>query len=113
MNPVHVVATVAGLSALCQSGLIVWASMTGGNVVTAMAAMGGVPWELTTLTDLGIGLALVAGWIALLQRSAWRSLPWWLGLCLLGNLAAALFVVWRCCTHSSLRSALLDHAEPL
>lgn len=113
MYLVRVVATIAVVSALGQGGLIVWASITGGSVMGAIAAMGGVPWELATLTDLGLGLAFVALWIALLERSTWRSIPWWLGLCLLGNFTTAVYLAWRCLTHRSLRSALLDHPEPV
>ena len=99
------------MCAVAQLGLIIWSAATGGSVVSALLAMGSMPWGLTTLTDLGLGLTVIGLWITLLERSAWRALPWWVGLLLLGNLATALYVAWRCATHRSLSAALLAHPE--
>lgn len=47
-------------------------------------------WGRVTLIDLYAGLALFGGWIGL--REGWRrTLPWLVGLVVLGNLAAALY----------------------
>ena len=111
MRPTLLVAVLAGICAAGQLGLIIWAAATGGSVVSALVAMGSAPWGLTTLTDLGLGLAISGLWITLLERSTWRAVLWWIALCLLGNLTTALFVAWRCATHRSLSAALLGHPE--
>lgn len=52
----------------------------------------GLAWGKVTLVDLYVGLALFGAWIGIRER---RWLPvsiWWVGLVLLGNLAAALYL---------------------
>ena len=102
---------LAAIAAVGQGGLIIWASCTGGSVVTALVALAQVPWGLTTLTDLYLGLLLVGLWMYLLQRGARRAWPWWLGLFILGNFTTVVFLWWRCVRHRTLAGALLAHPE--
>lgn len=57
-------------------------------------------WGITTLVDLYIGLFVVGAWIAYRERSAWRSVLWWIALCLTGNLTTVVYLLL-----ASLRSA--------
>jgi hypothetical protein len=50
-------------------------------------------WGITTMVDLYLGLFVAAGWIAFRERSAWRSLLWLIGLCLLGNLTLLAYLL--------------------
>lgn len=50
-------------------------------------------WGVTTLVDLYLGLIAVAGWIAFRERSVPRTLAWFIGLCLLGNLVTLVYLL--------------------
>ena len=50
-------------------------------------------WGITTFVDLYIGLLIVGAWIAYRERSVWRSLLWWIALCLTGNLTALVYLL--------------------
>ncbi len=49
-------------------------------------------WGITTMVDLYLGLMIIAGWIAYRERSIPRTLAWCVGLCLLGNLIALVYL---------------------
>lgn len=107
MQLVRLVGIGASMGVIGQLALVIWSMCTGGSVLTALLTMAQVPWGLTTLADLYLGLLLVALWIPLVENSARRAIPWWIGLFLLGNLATMAFVAWRCFTQTTLRAALL------
>ena len=67
-------------------------------------------WGVTTLADLGAGLALTALWIALIERRPARVAPWILALLLLGNLTTAVYVMRRCLKAKTLREAIMPAA---
>lgn len=50
-------------------------------------------WGVTTLVDLYLGLIAVAGWIAFRERNVPRTLAWFIGLCLLGNLVTLVYLL--------------------
>ena len=50
-------------------------------------------WGVTTMVDLYLGLLVVAGWIAYRERSIPRTLAWFVGLCLLGNLITLVYLL--------------------
>jgi len=50
-------------------------------------------WGVTTMVDLYLGLFAVAGWIAHRERSIPRTLAWFVGLCLLGNLVTLVYLL--------------------
>jgi len=60
-------------------------------------------WGVTTMVDLYLGLLAIAGWIAYRERSIPRTLAWSVGLCLLGNLVALVYLLI-----ASLRASSVD-----
>jgi len=53
------------------------------------AAIWALPWGKVTLVDLYAGLVLFGAWIAWREGSKGVVLAWWVALAVLGNLAAA------------------------
>jgi len=52
-------------------------------------------WGITTLVDLYAGLAFVAVWIGVCERSIKRGIIWGIALALTGNLAMLVYVAWH------------------
>lgn len=50
-------------------------------------------WGKVTLIDLYVGLVLFAAWVALREKTPVAAGAWWLALIVLGNLAAAVYLV--------------------
>ena len=57
-----------------------------GSEIVALA------WGKVTLVDLYVGLAFFGAWVALREKRAVAVLAWWIGLVVLGNLAAAIYL---------------------
>ena len=83
---------------------LLWAAILIGSIVLSMQEMGlGVGlrrivetrWGITTLVDLYAGLAFVAIWIGVCERSIKRGIIWGIALALTGNLAMLVYVAWR------------------
>ncbi len=51
-----------------------------------------LPWGKVSLIDIYVGLAIFAAWIAFREQSIRARFAWWLGLVVLGNFAAALYL---------------------
>lgn len=64
-------------------------------------------WGVTTLVDLGAGLLFIAVWICLLERSAWRSVPWIIALCGLGNFTTLVYLLVRSLRQPTIRDVFL------
>ena len=82
-------AAALGIAALLV--LIVMSSMemTLGSGLLATEDTG---WGVTTMVDLYFGLFVMTGWIAHRERSIPRTLAWFVGLCLLGNLTTLVYL---------------------
>ena len=52
-----------------------------------------LPWGRVSLIDIYVGLSFFALWVAFREKSPWVVGGWWLGLLILGNLAAAVYLV--------------------
>lgn len=91
---------VAGILALLA--LIVISSLEM-SLGAGLAATVDTWWGVTTMVDLYLGLFIFAGWIAHRERSAWRTLAWFVGLCLLGNLTLLMYLLL-----ASLRASAVD-----
>lgn len=50
-------------------------------------------WGKVTLIDLYVGLALFGAWVAVREKRPVVAGSWWLALIVLGNLAAAVYLV--------------------
>lgn len=53
----------------------------------------GLPWGRVTLIDLYVGLVIFAVWVAVRETSWLVRIAWWAGLVVLGNLAAAAYLM--------------------
>ncbi|MBX3395352.1 MAG: hypothetical protein KF841_08285 [Phycisphaerae bacterium] len=92
----------AGAVILAFLAMFLWAGRSE-NVLTALERMLGDPWGITTLFDLGIGLAFAGMAIYLIEGSLIRALPWLILLILLGNLATAAYLLRRSLRAGSVR----------
>jgi hypothetical protein len=82
---------VGALTALL-AGLIVWASLEK-NVLEIFKVMWAERWGIVTLLDLYLGFLIVGAWIVVLEGR--KSVPWIVGMLVLGNFATAAYVLWR------------------
>ena len=67
----------------------------------------GLAWGKVTLVDLYVGLAIFAGWVLVREGSPWEVAAWWVGLLVLGNLAAAVYLTVSAFQASNTRELLL------
>ena len=82
-------AAALGIAALLV--LIVMSSMEM-SLAAGMLASVDTGWGVTTMVDLYLGLFVMTGWIAHRERSVPRTLAWFVGLCLLGNLTTLVYL---------------------
>ncbi len=97
MQGVKLVSVVAAVGIAVLLVLIVSSSFEM-SLGRGLAATVDTRWGVTTMVDLYFGLLLIAGWIAHRERSVPRTLAWLVGLCLLGNLPALVYLLlasWR------------------
>lgn len=53
----------------------------------------GLVWGQVTLIDLYVGLIVFGTWVAVRETSWLVRVGWWIGLLVLGNLAAAVYLL--------------------
>jgi len=68
-------------------------------------------WGKVTLIDLYVGLVFFGAWLFTRERRPLAVALWWLGLVVLGNLAAALYLVFVSFTSSSVHELLTGERE--
>lgn len=94
-----------------MASAIIFGPLTGdfsgeGSEIAALA------WGKVTLIDLYVGLAFFGAWVALRERRAVVVVFWWMGLVVLGNLAAAVYLAVVVFRADTLKQVLLgDRAE--
>ncbi|MCG3124412.1 MAG: hypothetical protein GIKADHBN_02875 [Phycisphaerales bacterium] len=86
--------------------LIVWASLEK-HVLEIFKVMLAERWGIVTLIDLYGGFVVTATWICVLERRAWRAVPWLVAMFFLGNLATAIYVVFRAWRARSIRDIFI------
>lgn len=91
MQPTRLISLAAALAIMTLLALIVLSSLQM-SIFAGLKATVDTRWGITTMVDLYLGLAIFAGWIAYREQSSARTLAWCVGLCLLGNLAALLYL---------------------
>lgn len=74
-----------------MAGVIATALITG-DFFTEGSEIWSLPWGRVSLVDIYVGLAFFAAWIGYREHSMWARLGWWIGLVLLGNFTAALYL---------------------
>lgn len=79
--------------ALAMAAAIVYGILAGG-FSDGLSSLLDAPWGRVTIIDLYLGFVLFGWWIWYRERSAARSVPWWIALALGGNLTAGIYLVW-------------------
>ena len=102
MSPVRTVSVVSAAGIVALVAMIVFSSLEM-SLGRGLRETADTRWGVTTLVDLYIGLLVIGGWIAYRERSVGRSLLWWIGLCLTGNLTALIYLLL-----ASLRSETIE-----
>lgn len=93
MALVRIVCALGGLILLAA---IVWASMTAGQSLgEAIAWLTSGPWGVVTLIDLYLGFLFIAILIWLLEPNKLIALAFIAPMPFLGNVWAAVWMVWR------------------
>jgi hypothetical protein len=67
--------------------------LVSGSFGEESSAIWALPWGKVTLVDLYLGLLLFGAWIAYREGSKGTVLAWWVALAVLGNLAAAAYLL--------------------
>lgn len=67
---------------------------TGGSFFPEGRTIVNLAWGRVTLIDLYVGLYLLGAWITWRERRPSRYLPWLVGLVILGNLAAGVYITF-------------------
>lgn len=82
-------ALLAGAVALAWSILV---ALRAESLVTAGPRLAADPWGWVTIVDVYLGFLVFAGYLVARERSLGRTLPWLVGLAVLGNLVSALYL---------------------
>jgi len=102
MRPIRLISLAAVLG-ICSLLVLILVSSLQMPLVAGLKATVDTRWGITTMVDLYLGMMVVAGWIAYRERSIPRTLAWCVGLCLLGNLIALVYLLI-----ASLRARSID-----
>jgi hypothetical protein len=83
---------VAVLGALAMAAVLIYGFTVGdfgaeGQVLLSM------PWGIVSLVDVYVGFILFSGWIIYREKSFLRSALWVVGVMVLGNLTASVYVL--------------------
>ncbi|MBV6656566.1 MAG: hypothetical protein KI785_02240 [Devosiaceae bacterium] len=101
--PTPLVPAVAGVLGALLAALIIWASFSA-DIAESFGAIAADPWGVVALVDLYVGFALFAIIIFAVDGVKPASFVWSLGLCVLGNVLA---VVWLILRWRTIRERLL------
>ena len=108
--PLLPIRLVALAGALAMAGSIAWAFATG-DFFEEGSQIWGLAWGKVSLIDIYVGLAFFAAWIAYREGSWSRTAAWWIGLIVLGNLTAAVYLALAAFTSNSAEELLLRKRE--
>lgn len=103
---VWVLGTVCVLALAGMLGLFVVSSMEMG-LGAGLARVADTWWGITTLADLGAGVAVIAVWICVLDRRPGVCAAWIIGLMCLGNFTTLVFLLVRSLRHRTLQDVFL------
>ena len=107
-----VVRTLSLLGAVTMAVAVVLGFLSGGFVDEG-SAIWALSWGKVTLIDLYVGLGFFGVWVSARERRLSAVAIWWLALVVLGNLAAALYLVFASFTSSTVHELLTgDRAHP-
>ncbi len=93
------------LGAVTMTVTIVLGFLSGGFVDEG-SAIWALSWGKVTLIDLYMGLVLFGTWVLVRERRPLVVASWWAGLVVLGNLGAALYLVFASFRSSTVHELL-------
>lgn len=94
------------VAVLVMAGVIAFGFVSGDFTGEGSQILG-LAWGKVTLVDLIVGLAIFGFWVALRERRVFSTVIWWVGLLVLGNFAAAVYLAWAGFTSDDVRELLL------
>ncbi|MDR9451080.1 MAG: hypothetical protein RI637_07685 [Acidimicrobiia bacterium] len=97
--------TLALLGAVTMTLAVVLGFLSGGFVDEG-SAIWALAWGKVTLIDLYVGLVFFGVWVWVRERRLMMVVLWWAGLVVLGNLAAALYLVFASFSSSTVHELL-------
>ena len=100
-----VIRALSLLGAVIMTVTIVLGFLSGGFMDEG-SAIWALSWGKVTLIDLYVGLVFFGIWVSVRERRLSAVVLWWAGLVVLGNLAAALYLVYASFSASSVRELL-------
>jgi len=106
--------TLSLLAAVTMTVAVVLGFLSGGFMDEG-SAIWALSWGKVTLIDLYVGLVFFGLWVSVRERRLSAVVLWWAGLVVLGNLAAALYLVFASFTSSSVHELLTGervHSRP-
>ena len=104
--------TLSLLGAVTMTVAVVLSFLSGGFVDEG-SAIWALSWGRVTLVDLYVGLIFFGFWVSVRERRLSAVVIWWLALVVLGNLAAALYLVFASFTSSTVHELLTgDRVHP-
>ncbi len=83
---------ILGMAVFAGMAVAIWFGLTTGDFPSEASDIWAMPWGRVSLADLYLGLALFGAWVAVREGKAGPTVAWWVGLLLLGNLAAGAYV---------------------
>lgn len=102
MGPIRLISFAATLGIAALLVLFVWSFMEM-SLWAGLLATVDTRWGVATMVDLYLGFFVMTGWIAHRERSIPRTLAWFVGLCLLGNIITLVYLFM-----ASLRAKSVD-----
>jgi hypothetical protein len=108
MRAVRVLAVVAVLVMLAT---IAFGAISG-DFAREGSSIWSLAWGKVTLIDLYVGVVLFATWVALREKRPVVVGGWWLALIILGNLAAAVYLVRASFDSSDVAELLTGSPSP-
>ncbi len=87
------------------------AAFVTGDFFTEGSDIWALPWGKVTLIDLYVALAFFGAWIAYRESSRVATVAWWLGLVLLGSLAAAIYLALASVNSQDRRELLMGEKK--
>lgn len=105
-SPARLFTALFALLTLALTGMIIWASLEK-SVIEIFKVMWAERWGIVTLVDLYTGFIVTGTWICLLERRPLRCAAWLVAIFFLGNLATAVFVLYRARRATTLRDMFM------
>ena len=98
------------LAAVTMTVAVVFGFLAGGFTDEG-STIWALSWGKVTLIDLYLGLVFFGVWVSVRERRLSVAVLWWMGLLVLGNLAAALYLVVASFTAANVHELLTGERD--